>query len=116
MGGCDVTANGQFQPGARERHDGSRRAAIAGLFFHGPNEARQAGGARSLWQAGTATEAEIGTCLPRERGAEARAAGESVEQGQWDFWETNAGTNLKVAVWSLVHWVHIAQSRNGESA
>ena len=40
------------------------------MVFHGPNEERRAGGASPLCQAGTAAEAEIGTCLPWERGAD----------------------------------------------
>ena len=38
------------------------------------NEERRADGASPLWQAGTAAQAEIGTCLPWERGADPRAA------------------------------------------
>ena len=42
------------------------------MFFHGIiiNEEQRAGGASHLCQAGTAAEAEIGTCLPWERAAD----------------------------------------------
>ena len=55
------------------------------MVFHGTNEERQAGGARPLWQAGAAAEAEIGTCLPWGRGAAPGKQPKS-EQGQWLLW------------------------------
>ena len=67
------------------------------VVFHGPNEERRAGGASPLWQAGTAAEAEIGTCLPWERGANPRAAVKRQSKSS-GYRETDAGT--VVSVWS----------------
>ena len=61
------------------------------LIFHGPNEERRAGGASPLWQAGAAAEGEIGTCLPRGRGADPRAAGKRQSKSS-GYRETDAGT------------------------
>ena len=67
------------------------------MLFHGPNEERRAGGASPLWQAGFAAEAEIGTCLPWERGASPRAAVKMQSKSR-GYRETEAGT--EVSVWS----------------
>ena len=61
------------------------------------HEERRAGGASPLWQAGAAAGAEIGTCLPWERGAGPRAAVKRQSKSN-GFGETDAGT--VVSVWS----------------
>ena len=38
------------------------------MVFHGTNEERRAGGASHLLQAGADARAQIGTCLPWEKG------------------------------------------------
>ena len=69
------------------------------MVIHSPNvnEERRAGGASPLWQAGAAAGAEIGTCLPWERGAGPRAAVKRQSKSN-GFGETDAGT--VVSVWS----------------
>ena len=44
------------------------------MVFQGPNEEQRAGGENPPWQAGTDSEAEVGACLPWERGANPRGA------------------------------------------
>ena len=100
------------------------RALIAGLRtrgptqpivgFHGTNEERRAGGASPLCQAGVAAWAQIGTCLPWEKGTNTRAAGQ--RQSKSRCYRVRRLTQAPGCRWGQsAQWVHIAQSRNSQS-
>ena len=65
------------------------------LVFHGTNEERRAGGASPLWKAGVAAWAQIGTCLPWERGTNPRAAGQRQSKSR-GYRKADAGTRVSV--------------------